>query len=80
MNLTTQVGREERKQPCGRKPPTDPSGIKKGSLKDGIFATTPTSGLQKGDASDALALGTKSKKVTKHSVIKINSLLVQYRF
>lgn len=54
-----------------------PPGIREGSLKHGVFVTTPTSGPSLGWA---LASGTKSKKVTKHSVIKISSILMQYIF
>lgn len=51
--------------------------IREGSLKHIVFVTTPTSGPS---LRWALASGTKSKELTKHSVIKISSVLMQYIF
>lgn len=46
MYLTTQVTREgEKTEECRREPPADTLGIREGSLKDYVFATTPNSGL-----------------------------------
>ena len=71
-----------RKQECGREPPADTLGIRQGSLKDSVCATTPSSGLCRVMQMKHWPWAKKSKKVAKNSVIKMNNILasVQYMF